>query len=108
MKDFDKVIWRDALTFVDFFASWCGPCQTMHPTIDKFREQMRGRVDVYKIDIDSQEDAKIIHRYNICSVPTCILFCRGEIVWRESGLMTLEHLRSVVEEQERKERVKSN
>ncbi|MEG1611854.1 MAG: thioredoxin family protein [Alistipes sp.] len=108
MKDFDKVIWRDALTFVDFFASWCGPCQVMHPVVDKFREQMRGRVDVYKIDIDASEDAEIIHRYNIRSVPTCILFRHGEILWRESGQMTFEHLRNILEEYERKEHLKTN
>ena len=48
MTDFDKIIWRDALTFVDFFATWCGPCRMMMPAIDKFRERMNGRVDVYK------------------------------------------------------------
>ena len=47
MTDFDKIIWRDALTFVDFFATWCGPCRMMMPAIDKFRERMNGRVDVY-------------------------------------------------------------
>ena len=52
MTDFDKIIWRDALTFVDFFATWCGPCRMMMPAIDKFRERMNGRVDVYKADID--------------------------------------------------------
>ena len=46
MTDFDKIIWRDALTFVDFFATWCGPCRMMMPAIDKFRERMNGRVDV--------------------------------------------------------------
>ena len=44
MTDFDKIIWRDALTFVDFFATWCGPCRMMMPAIDKFRERMNGRV----------------------------------------------------------------
>ena len=52
--DFDKIIWRDALTFVDFFATWCGPCQMMHPAIDKFQREMNGRVDVYKVDIDDR------------------------------------------------------
>lgn len=108
MKDFEKLIWRDALTFVDFFATWCGPCQAMLPIIDKFGEQMNGRVDIYKIDIDSPEDAEITSRYNILSVPTFIIFSRGEIVWRESGRMSLEHLRSVLEKLEHKEHVMKN
>lgn len=58
MTDFDKIIWRDALTFVDFFATWCGPCRMMMPAIDKFRERMNGRVDVYKADIDDPRCVK--------------------------------------------------
>ncbi|MDE6623548.1 MAG: thioredoxin family protein [Alistipes sp.] len=104
MKDFDKVIWRDALTFVDFFATWCGPCQMMHPVIDKFAEQMKGRVDVYKIDIDDREMIEIIRRYNIMSVPTLMFFRRGEVLWRESGRTSYERLVAVLDEIEKREK----
>lgn len=61
--DFDKIIWRDALTFVDFFATWCGPAMVMHPAIDKFQREMNGRVDVYKVDIDDRGMLDAVHRY---------------------------------------------
>ena len=52
MKDFDKIIWRNALTFVDFFAVWCGTCRAMTPVIDRVQKQMNGRADVYRMDIE--------------------------------------------------------
>lgn len=104
--DFDKIIWRDAITFVDFFATWCGPCQAMVPTIDKFRQQMNGRVDVYKVDIDDGDLLEIIRRYNIQSVPTLIFFRRGEVLWRESGRVSYEHLVSVLDHLEKQEPVR--
>ena len=96
MTDFDKIIWRDALTFVDFFATWCGPCRMMMPAIDKFREWMNGR------DPSMRE---IIRRYNIMSVPTLMFFCRGEVLWRESGRVGYEHLINVLNELEKREQV---
>ena len=103
--DFDKIIWRDALTFVDFFATWCGPCQMMHPTVDRFQETMNGRVDVYKVDIDDRNMLEIVHRYNIMSVPTLMFFRRGEVLWRESGRIGYEHLVNVLKELEQREQV---
>lgn len=103
MTDFDKMIGRDGLTFVDFFASWCGPCQAMHPVIDRFKEEMRGRAEVYKVNIDSPEMAAIIRRYGIRSVPTLIFFRRGEVLWRASGAMRYEELLRVFQELEQRE-----
>lgn len=105
MKDFDKLIWRDALTFVDFFATWCGPCQAMLPIIDKFQEQMKGRVDVYKVNIDDREMLDVVRRYNIMSVPTFMFFRRGEVLWRESGRISAEHLKTVLDNLEKREHV---
>ncbi|MCM1300817.1 MAG: thioredoxin family protein [Alistipes senegalensis] len=106
MTDFDKIIWRDALTFVDFFASWCGPCQAMHPVVDRFQEQMRGRVEVYKVNIDSPEMADIIRRYEIRSVPTLMFFRRGEVLWRSSGTMPYDQLVGKLQELEAREHVR--
>lgn len=105
MTDFDKIIWRDALTFVDFFASWCGPCQAMHPIVDRFQEQMRGRVDVYKVNIDSLEMGDIIRRYEIRSVPTLMFFRNGKVLWRSSGMMPYDQLVAKLHELEVTEHV---
>ncbi len=68
---------------VDFSASWCGPCKALAPTIDKVTENYKGRLDVYKIDIDNaQETAASL---GIMSVPTCIFFKDGKEVDRFQG-----------------------
>ena len=103
--EFDKIIWRDALTFVDFFATWCRTCETMRPVVDNFQERMYGRVDVYKIDVDDPEMREIAGRYNVILVPTLLFFCRGEALWRESGRVDYEHLVNVLTELEKREQV---
>lgn len=103
--DFDKIIWREALTLVEFFASWCGPCRTMVPVIDRFRVRMNGRVDIYKADIDDPAMREIIRRYNIMSVPTLMFFCRGEVLWRESSRLDYEQLTNVLDELEKRRQV---
>ena len=105
MKDFDKIIWRNALTFVDFFAVWCGTCRAMTPVIDRFQKQMNGRADVYRMDIEDPDLLEIVRRYNIVSVPTLMFFRRGEVLWRESGRIGYDHLANVLRELEKHEHV---
>ena len=96
---------QDKYLFVDVYATWCGPCQMMHPVIDRFQEKMNGRVDVYKVDIDDRDMLEIVHRYNIMSVPTLMFFRRGEVLWRESGRIGYDHLANVLRELEQREQV---
>lgn len=103
MKNFDQIIWREQLTFVDFYASWCGPCKQMEPIVEQFKDRMHHRTDVYRIDIEDPEMLPVVRRYNIVSIPTLMFFRRGEVLWRESGCVGYNHLVTILEELEQYE-----
>jgi thioredoxin 1 len=92
MGKFQDVIKSDTPTLVDFYATWCGPCQAMMPTIDQLKAKKGSSLRVLKIDVD--KNAEVAAKYKIKSVPTLILFKKGEIVWRQAGGMDLKTLMS--------------
>lgn len=95
-SDFDNLIASDNLILVDFYATWCGACRAIDPTLERVALAMSDMVTVVHIDIDSQSTRELVRRYNIVSVPTLMLFMRGERLWRESGVLSFERLCSVV------------
>lgn len=100
MNDFDKIIWSDTLVLVEFFASWCGPCRAMDPTVERFRRMMNGRAEVLRINIDDEQMLPIVRRYRIRTVPTLLLFHRGEERWRRSGITSYEEMAAALEQTE--------
>ena len=103
MKDFDKIIWRDAVTLADFFATWCRPCQAMVSVIDRFQTEMNGRADVYRIDVDATDMLELVRRYTHSSDPNLVLLRRGEVLWRRSGLIGDRELREAFDTIEQRE-----
>nr|WP_295936654.1 thioredoxin family protein [uncultured Alistipes sp.] len=101
-QEFDKIIYRNAIICVDFFATWCKPCEAMLPVLDQFQERINGRADIYKIDVDDRDMAEVIKRYDIATMPTLMFFRRGEVLWRESGSMDCEKLEAALLEVEKK------
>lgn len=100
MNDFDKIIWSDTLVLVEFFASWCGPCRAMDPTVERFRRMMNRRAEVLRINIDDEQMLPIVRRYRIRTVPTLLLFHRGEERWRRSGITSYEEMVAALEQTE--------
>lgn len=101
MKDFEKIIWRDAVSCFLFAASWCGACRAIQPVIDRFQIQMNGRVDIYRVDIDDPDLRGIVRRYRITAVPTLLFFRRGELLWRHAGTTAYENLVAALDRIER-------
>ena len=79
----DKVISKkDKVSLVDFFATWCGPCQMLTPVLEKISEE-RNDFDIYKIDVD--EEMELAIKYGVEVVPTMIIFKDGNQVGRLEG-----------------------
>ena len=85
METFKDIIHGDKPVLVDFFATWCGPCKVMSPTVEALGKELVGQARILKIDVDKNE--AVANLYRIQSVPTLIIFKKGEIVWRTSGVM---------------------
>ena len=69
----EKVLKADKPVLVDFFATWCGPCRQMLPIVEEISEDMAGKIDVYKLDVD--EAPKMAEKYEIQSIPFISFVC---------------------------------
>ena len=85
METFKDIINGDKPVLIDFYATWCGPCKVMSPTVEALGKELIGQARVLKIDVDKNE--AVANLYRIQSVPTLIIFKKGEAVWRTSGTM---------------------
>ncbi|MBM3442945.1 MAG: thioredoxin [Bacteroidetes bacterium] len=94
MNKFQEVLQGEKPVLVDFYASWCGPCQQLAPELKKLAERMGDRMRVIKVDVDKNPDAA--SHYGVLGVPTLILFRKGELLWRQSGAMSAEQLEQIV------------
>lgn len=78
------------LVLVDFYADWCGPCQTVSPMIQQVAKEFGNKISVLKINIDKSRP--LVEKFNIRSVPTLLLFKEGKIIWKKAGIMTKKEL----------------
>jgi thioredoxin 1 len=85
-ENFDSaVLGADKPVLVDFWAAWCGPCRMVAPILEELADEMDGQVQIAKVDVDDNQ--MIASRYRVSSIPTFILFKKGEVADRMLGAM---------------------
>ena len=94
MNKFQDIIAGDTPVLVDFFEEWCGPCKMMKPVLEELKKKMGNKIIILKIDID--KNISLSSEYRIQSVPTLVLWKQGEIIWRQSGALSLNELEQIL------------
>jgi len=90
MASFNQLIDSETPVLIDFFATWCGPCQAMPPILKEVKNQLKDDIKVVKIDVD--KNPQVAQKYGIRSVPTLMLFKSGKELWKQPGVLSANHI----------------
>ena len=92
----NDIVQGDKPVLIDFSAEWCNPCKMMKPILEELRQSLGDKVRILKIDID--RNPQISSSLNIQGVPTLMLYKKGQMLWRQSGVVPAQQLQSIIQQ----------
>ena|SRR3989304_9535713 len=92
----NEVLQSKIPVLVDFWAEWCAPCRAVEPIVAELAKDYEGKLKVGKLNVD--ENSKTAAKYNILSIPTLLIFKKGEVVKTIIGAQSKERFKQQIEE----------
>jgi thioredoxin 1 len=89
-SSFDQLIHSNKPVLIDFYATWCGPCQMLGPILKEVKDNLGDRISIIKVDVDKNQELTAMQQ--VRGVPTMMLFQNGKLLWRQSGLLSKEEI----------------
>ena len=93
---FNDIIQSKKPVLVEFYATWCGPCKMMNPILQELKTAVGEEVVIIKIDVEKNQE--VASALEIQGVPTLMIFQRGELKWRQSGVVSASVLEQVLQQ----------
>lgn len=93
-RTFHELIHSSKPVLVDFSAEWCGPCQMLGPILSELKTRMKDQATVIKVDVD--KNPQLARSLKIQSVPTLMIYQKGQVMWRQSGVKQATELEQVL------------
>lgn len=91
----EQVLDTDSTTVVDFWASWCGPCKMLAPVIDELAQELKGKVEFVKVNVD--ENPLASSQFSVASIPTVMVFKGGKVVETLVGFRPKQSIKTAIE-----------
>jgi len=91
---FNDIINGNDLVLVDFYADWCGPCKMMSPILQEVKLNLKDAVKIIKVNVDQHQD--LSSHFMVRGVPTLMLFKAGKMLWRQSGVLSVRDLTTII------------
>ena len=98
MEKFQNLINDSKPVLVDFFATWCGPCQMLAPILKEVKESLGDKITIIKVDVDKNRELMMNPQFQVKGVPTLMLFQNGRMLWRQSGVLSKDDIVKSVEQ----------
>ncbi|MCM1306268.1 MAG: thioredoxin [Bacteroides sp.] len=92
--NFDATV-SHGVSLVDFWATWCGPCKMLAPTVEELAQEYAGKAQICKVDVD--EYPKLAEKFAIYSIPTMLIFKDGELVDRMTGFRAKSQITEILD-----------
>jgi thioredoxin 1 len=95
--NFDAEVMKSAVPVVaDFWAEWCGPCKMIAPVLKELARDYKDKIKIAKIDVDAEGD--LAQQFNIVSIPTILVFSKGQVVKQQIGAVPRQALEKMIKE----------